>query len=175
MRADIQGMIKNALERGENLERIVASLISAGYPQQEVIQTAQQFGQGALSTTQSQQPAQSQTPQKLTPKQNQLLQKKSQPLPRTIAPYQENAQMPKQSLPQNAPQPQTQQLQAPPAPQQNQTSKTQPLPSTKPQTPKGKSKGKIIILILVLLILLAALLGTIFFRESLISFFNGLF
>jgi len=53
MRKDIYGGLKNALERGENLEQAVRSFINAGYPESEVRQTAQTLSSG---TQISQQP-----------------------------------------------------------------------------------------------------------------------
>ena len=47
MREDIRGGLRNALERGENLEQAVRSFINAGYPESEVRQTAQEMTSGA--------------------------------------------------------------------------------------------------------------------------------
>ena len=40
MREDILGGLKNALERGENINKAIASLISAGYSEKEVKEAA---------------------------------------------------------------------------------------------------------------------------------------
>ena len=48
MRDDIYGGLKNAVERGEDLEKAVQSFISAGYSEQDVRQVAQAMsGAGA--------------------------------------------------------------------------------------------------------------------------------
>ena len=50
MREEILAGLKNALERGESLERAVQSFINAGYNPAEVRQAAQLLSDGALST-----------------------------------------------------------------------------------------------------------------------------
>ena len=43
MRTDLQGMINNALERGEKLEEVIKTLISAGYPEDEIREASKGF------------------------------------------------------------------------------------------------------------------------------------
>lgn len=50
MREDIVAGLRNALERGESLEKAVQSLINAGYNPIEVNQAAQNLSEGAIST-----------------------------------------------------------------------------------------------------------------------------
>ncbi len=49
MREDIIAALKNALERGESLEKAMQSLINAGYNPIEVRQAAESLSQGAMS------------------------------------------------------------------------------------------------------------------------------
>ena len=51
MREDIYGAIKNALDRGANLEQAIKSLINSGYSEFEVRQAAKSFTEGAISPT----------------------------------------------------------------------------------------------------------------------------
>ena len=60
MRDDIEGGIKNALDRGATLEQAVRSFINAGYNESEVRKAAKVFGEGAISMTSPQ--GQAQTP-----------------------------------------------------------------------------------------------------------------
>ena len=51
MREDIIAALKNALERGESLERAMQSLINAGYNPIEVRQAGESLMQGAMSVS----------------------------------------------------------------------------------------------------------------------------
>lgn len=66
---ELQGGLRNALERGNSLEQAVQSLINAGYAPQEVQQAAQQLGTGATSHVEQ---AQERTKPMPTPVRNSL-------------------------------------------------------------------------------------------------------
>lgn len=53
MREDIYGGLKNALDRGEDLEKAVRSFIAAGYPEPEVREAAQAISSNAPIIPQS--------------------------------------------------------------------------------------------------------------------------
>jgi len=48
MRKDIYGGLKNALEKGEPLEKAIRSFINAGYPELEVKEAAKSLEMGAM-------------------------------------------------------------------------------------------------------------------------------
>jgi hypothetical protein len=50
MREDIVGGLKNALDKGENLEQAVRTFVNAGYPEREVREAARYATSGILSS-----------------------------------------------------------------------------------------------------------------------------
>lgn len=131
--------LRQAVARGDPLQKAAQSFINAGYPQSEVEEAV--YNVNTLASPQIQTPS---------PNPQQSLQK-FPPLPIQA---QSQPQVPAQSLPLN----------------QNPPQQSTPLQQPK----KDVGVGWIILLVVVLFILIGALLGTVFFKDSVVGFFNGL-
>ncbi len=159
MRKDIFGGLKNALERGDDLEKAVRSFITAGYQETEVREAAQALSSGTpIKQTPGTMPKKSKMAWPVQKKQQaQLQQQKIQPLPQ---------QMQTQSYPTTQPP-----MQPPIQPsQQMQQQQAQQLKM--PKTRK-KMDWKLIILGSALFILIIVLLSSILFKDAITSFFSG--
>ena len=86
IKSEISIALKNALDRGQSLEKAKQSLINAGYPQQEVTKASASLNQGVIGNTIQQQENQSKF-KPLNPNQQ----------PKQI-PTQQSNQQPQQSL-----------------------------------------------------------------------------
>ncbi len=159
-RQDILAGLKNALARGDSLEKAKQSFINAGYNAKDVEVAAQQLSTGSINlpqqTSQLQTPPQQQTTQQTqtTPQQKQTT---------TLQQTQQTTQ------------------QTPIISQSKQT--TQPIQAEQPanipkleEPIKKKSKKTLIIFLISLFVLIIILivLGVIF-KEKFIDFFNSLF
>ncbi|MEK6926847.1 MAG: hypothetical protein AABX11_00290 [Nanoarchaeota archaeon] len=165
MNEDLIGGIRNALERGYSLDKIISSFINAGYSPEEVQDAAKVFSSGASNLISHPIPAPnlSTLPQKLTstpistpikepinlPKQNLILQKPGT-LPIRQTPF----------SPQLSP--------IMPSPQNSPGMLSAPTPSTPYYQPNSKksSKGTIFLLVFLLLFLSALLAGLILFKDK---------
>lgn len=147
MRADIFGALKNAVEKGEPIEKAVRSFINAGYNENEVREAAQALSSGA-------------SPRAFIVKQPQPLQPQSQPS------LQSQDQWPLQKQEMQGIKNNANNLIAP-------TYNTMP---SKKELDRIKSRGpdfKLIMLISVLLILIFVLIASFLFKAQIINFLTG--
>ena len=153
MRSDIIGILKNAEQRGQDLEMVVQSLVNAGYPKNDV-QEARASIVGVLPLS---------VPAVRTP---------SQPLVVPLPPSSpsSSSQVPviqaRKQILQEQPRP-LQPQQSPPVMQ-----KIQALPILKPAPEKKGVSIKLLLLLILLLVLIGALVATIIFKDKLISFLS---
>ncbi|PIN94034.1 hypothetical protein COU54_00685 [Candidatus Pacearchaeota archaeon CG10_big_fil_rev_8_21_14_0_10_31_24] len=153
MKDEIIGGIRNALERGEPMEKVVQSFINAGYNADQVNEVANRLSPASRSISESSilQSTKNQLDQK--PQDNKI----SSPQPSTQT----------QTTTANLPKTQD----APP------TAPVQPLKSPKlqlmPNPNQKKSKKTVIILAVILFLLVIGLVLTFLFSDSIISKFSG--
>ncbi len=143
--ADVYGGLKNALERGEDIEHAMKSMLAAGYDKFEVEEAAKRILKYMSDA---------QLPQGLAPKPAEAKEQKSK---QEKLPSPSPAPSSPQQTPSSTPSPlqQIPSLSDSPAPSQTLSPKPLPLPEIK--IPKKKSGKKILIILAI--ILLAALQG----------------
>ncbi len=155
MRSDILGILKNAVDRGEDVRKVGQSLANAGYPIAEVQAAMDALGGGVIGALSQSSPApQSATQKQIVPPQVQAPRPAMQP-----AQTQSNFQMSRPII-------------SAQSPIMSQAFQMQQLPSIKPEQPQHKGKAKLIILTAVLLVLIAALTAAIMFKDKIISLFS---
>ena len=137
MREDIIAGLKNALERGESLEKAVQSFINAGYNPAEVREAAESLSQGSMSIS------------------NPEAERLQLPAPRMQLPPPPSLQMPSQQMPQQLPQ-----MQA----SYKRLNDIRPMPEVR--RGHGKRTALIIILIIILLLLIGGLIFMIFYGQE---------
>ncbi len=151
VRQDIVASLRNALERGQDINRARQSLINAGYSPKEV-QQAEAYLTGGMVDVQYPQP-------------------REQPQPQTQPQEQPQEQPQTQTQPQEHPQPQPQEQ---PLPQ----TQPQPRPLPQPQEPKSSSRNSstagLIILIIILFLLIGTTIVAFLAREQLLEFIESL-
>ncbi|MEK6848051.1 MAG: hypothetical protein AABX65_00270 [Nanoarchaeota archaeon] len=186
MKEEIEGGLRNALDRGVSIEEAVQSFINAGYNQQEVREAAQAITQGATSTL---------NPELVSPPVKHFWRKHSTSTPpnnlRKSAPI-VNTLPPSSALQQvkfSPPSPKINQPSALASPKPTSTQQSylptsqkpmlalQPLPagqlSSIQHNRSGPKKSVIFLLIFILILLALIILGIIFSKEV-ISFFSNL-
>ncbi len=151
--ADVYGGLKNALERGEDIEHAMKSMLAAGYDKFEVEEAAKRILKYMSDA---------QLPQGLAPKPAEAKVQKSKqeklpsPSPTSSPPQQTPSQTPsppqQTSSPTPSPQQQTPHASDSPAPLQIPSLKPLPLPEIK--IPKKKKGKKILIIIAIILLVI---------------------
>jgi FtsZ-interacting cell division protein ZipA len=160
VREELTTGLKNALTRGESLERAMNSLISAGYSQAEVNEAANSLNLGAtanlgiVSTQTKPQVLQAPPVQQQPPQTTQI-----QPAAQTQKIQQQLAPQAPPQIPQTTQVQQTQQMQAP---------AYKPLPIQQAEPPK-KSKTWLILLIILLVLVIGFIAVAVLFGEQILN------
>jgi hypothetical protein len=149
MKEEIIGGLRNALERGETIEKAMQSFVNAGYSPNEVREAAIAINPSASGLLYGQ-PAPSAQP--TTPLSPQSSQSSAAPSASTVK---------KASEPQSAAQPQS-------LPSQSKTA----LPTTIAKTPQPKGRKVAIILAIILIILVLVLGITLWYSKDIIAWFS---
>ena len=167
MKDEILGGMRNALERGEPMEKVIQTFVNAGYNADQVKEVANSLSTqtgSILNVKASSTPINPKDPKQATPDP-----KDAKPTTPAAKPATPGAPMPvtKPSTPSTTTPPANQQVKPPVQPL-----KPQQMPQQPNQLPKKGSKKTVIILSVVLFLLVVGLILTVMFSDQIIDKFS---